>query len=34
VAFFALISVELERCLATGDLELLPVEGRFLVPKR
>lgn len=33
-AFLALISVELERCFATGDFELLPVEGRFLVPKR
>jgi hypothetical protein len=32
--FLALFSVELERCLATGDFELLPIEGRFLVPKR
>jgi hypothetical protein len=33
-AFFTLFSVELERCLVTGDLELLPIEGLFLVPKR
>jgi len=30
--FLALISVEFDRCLATGDLELLPTDGLFLVP--